>query len=158
MAITDTRDKLALRIASMATTAIHECVHAIGGAPVAHPVKPGHVSRDTNTVRAALLSEYERRMGVDALDALMAAIGLGVPDPSVPMRPISVCFQDSRYNYDTTINGTREEIARHFSGLVNVGDNGLDNLQHPVRIIFQPSAGNRHQIFASIADNRNTTD
>ena len=77
MAITDTRDKLALRIASMATTAIHECVHAIGGAPVAHPVKPGHVSRDTNTVRAALLSEYERRTSGEDLDRLMDEIGMG---------------------------------------------------------------------------------
>lgn len=62
-------------------------------------------------------------------------------DPHIHMRHIRVCFAHSRYDYETSINGTRADIVRYFSrGPLNVGVGGEDDLQYPTRIEFLPAA------------------
>lgn len=62
-------------------------------------------------------------------------------DPHVSMRAIRVMFNDSKYNYVTDINGTRESIAAYFRGAqLNLSnDPTKDDLQTPVRIEFLPA-------------------
>jgi len=48
-------------------------------------------------------------------------------DPDLPMRHVKLEFQDSRYNYETTCNGTRRLICRYFNNpipLDAIGDDG----------------------------------
>lgn len=61
------REKLVTKVAGMSTDQILEAVTLIGG---------GDVSPEQRVVRTHLLSEYERRAGGDAVDALMDAIGM----------------------------------------------------------------------------------
>lgn len=65
--------------------------------------------------------------GLDAVDE----------DPRLKMRPIRVCFADPAHNYETTVNGTRQEIEAYFVGnALNVGNGGNDDVQTPVRVEF----------------------
>lgn len=58
-------------------------------------------------------------------------------DPHIHMRHIRVCFAHSRYDYETSINGTRADIVRYFSrGPLNVGIGDADDLQTPIRVEF----------------------
>jgi len=46
---------------------------------------------------------------------LAVRVGTG-DDPHIAMRTIRVLFEESKYNYQTNINGTRKEIADYFRG------------------------------------------
>ena len=58
---------LATRIAGMTTAQIRAAVFAIGG---------GQVDEDRRAVRYYLLTEFEARMGEDAIDALHDELGM----------------------------------------------------------------------------------
>lgn len=73
-------------------------------------------------------------------------------DPHLTMRHIRVCFAHSRYDYETSINGTRASILQYFSrGPLNVGINGEDDLQYPTKIEFLPADGSGEVISEPIA-------
>ena len=55
------------RIRKMSPALLRACIRGIGG---------GVVGPDANTVRVALLDEYERRHGGDALDRLLDELGM----------------------------------------------------------------------------------
>ena len=53
------------------------------------------------------------------------------------MRPVRVCFADSRYDYETTVNGTDSEIKAYFlAGPMDLGVFPQEDLQTAVRVEF----------------------
>jgi len=71
-------------------------------------------------------------------------------DPHVAMRSVRIRFQDPRYNYVTTINGTRKEICKYFNCYLNVAPMGssYDEMMKPIGIVFLDSSPERHKPFA----------
>ena len=62
-----------------------------------------------------------------------------IADPHIKMRTVRVMFSESQYNYQTTINGTRAEIAAYFRGAsLNVANYPEENTKSPVRLEFPP--------------------
>lgn len=62
-------------------------------------------------------------------------------DPHIKMRTVRVMFADPSYNYETSINGTRAEIARYFDTTLNMASGEQDDMQKPIRIEFLNSNG-----------------
>lgn len=60
------------------------------------------------------------------------------------MRHAKIIFKDSKYNYQTRINGTKPEIIRYFAGPLNMGgmrydhvkdkEIEVDDMQTPIKI------------------------
>lgn len=58
-------------------------------------------------------------------------------DKHIEMRTIGVCFADSRFNYVTSINGTRETICDYYRNTrLNVGAWPSENMQTAIAIEF----------------------
>lgn len=59
-------------------------------------------------------------------------------DAEVKMRGVSLRFADQRYNYSTSINGTRKSICAYFNTMLNVAPMGAsyDVMMKPKMITF----------------------
>lgn len=57
-------------------------------------------------------------------------------DPLIVGRTVRVLFSDSKYNYQTTINGTRDEIANYFCGAKLNVSNSEEVIRTPNRLEF----------------------
>lgn len=58
-------------------------------------------------------------------------------DPSIQGRTVRVIFVDSKYNFQTTINGTRDEIANYYCGAkLNVANDPDEVIRTPRRLVF----------------------
>ena len=63
-------------------------------------------------------------------------------DPHRNMRTIRVEFENSDFNYCTTINGTRKDICDYFRGArLDVGYYPVENMQTPIAIAFADDDG-----------------
>lgn len=61
----------------------------------------------------------------------------GLPDPPLKMRVVRVMFEESRYNFQTNINGTRLEIADYYRGSrLNVANFPDEVMRTPMRLEF----------------------
>jgi hypothetical protein len=69
---------------------------------------------------------------------LIHADDLNDGDPSIQGRTVRVMFVESKYNYQTTINGTRDEIANYFVGAKLNVSNGEEIIRTPHRLEFLP--------------------
>jgi hypothetical protein len=59
-----------------------------------------------------------------------------IEDPHIDMRTIRVTFMESKYNYTTQINGTRESIARYFQGApLNLSSDDTNEIIRTARAI-----------------------
>lgn len=59
------------------------------------------------------------------------------PDPSIQMRIVRVIFDESQYNYQTSINGTRKEIGNYFRGSsLNVANYPDEIMRTPICLNF----------------------
>lgn len=59
-----------------------------------------------------------------------------IPDLHIPMRHIKIMFEDSRHDFETQINGTREEIIDYYNRRCDVGAYPVELFKRPTRIEF----------------------
>jgi hypothetical protein len=66
-----------------------------------------------------------------------ADVRLVSDDPFIAMRGIRVVFADPKYNFETDINGTREDICRYYNRSMMVGSGDTDErFARPIAIEF----------------------
>lgn len=75
-------------------------------------------------------------------------------DPHVSLRSIRVVFSDAKYNYSTSINGTRSSIADYFRhAQLNLSSRpGEDDVQTPIRIEFLPESEGAPTVVCDLFD------
>ena len=68
---------------------------------------------------------------IDATEALS--------DPHEALRHIRVIFVNPKYNFETSINGTRDDVANYYVGSrLNVGAYPTEIMKTPIRLEFIP--------------------
>ena len=76
-------------------------------------------------------------------------------DPSIQGRTVRVRFVESKYNFQTTINGTRDEIANYYCGAkLNVENYPNEVLRTPRRLDFLPDSEDGQTVSYDLPDSK----